>query len=611
MNLVGILDAISALAFGLALVGILRQRRLFLAFSPLLLLLAAMGLGLLGSISNTLAFLDVSTFMEQYEGYYEVLFVPLFIFFMYSYGSEKALAQEGETQKALAESEERLRAILEASPEPVVVYDPQGRATFVNPAFTRVFGWSHTELLGRRIDFVPPEEEDKTKSQIQELFASGGPSSFETRRRSKGGQVLDVFISAAAIRDEASRVTGMVVSLTDLTGQKQMEAQLRQSQKMEAIGTLAGGVAHDFNNILGAITGYAELSLGQASSEGPLHESLLYILNAAERASDLTRRILTFSRRKEQELEPLDINAVVEHTVGLLSRVIPRMIEIDLRLAPQLWPVKGEETGLNQIVMNLGSNAKDAMTQGGRLLIQTENLEVDGQRCTACGTVFAGNYVRLRVADNGQGIPPEVLEHIFEPFFTTKELGEGTGLGLSTVFGLAKSYGGHILCNSQPGSGTTFDLYLPALDPSQVPSEAATNSRDLPGGQETILLVDDEEMIRDIGARFLGPKGYQVLTAASGEQALEIFKARVGEIPLVLMDYSMPGMGGGRCLEEMRRLAPELKVIVISGYELGAQGYGQSRPQAFLRKPFKRGQILRMVRQVLDGEPAASWTPTN
>ncbi|MGD9124978.1 MAG: PAS domain S-box protein, partial [Desulfarculaceae bacterium] len=510
-------------------------------------------------------------------------------------------------ERALAESEERMRAILEASPNPVVVYDTKGRTTFLNPAFTKVFGWEAVELLGKQVPFIPESEQESTQLRIEEMMTSGKSTTLESKRLTKQGDLLDVFISASCIRNTQEEIIGSVVILTDITQRKNLEAQLRQAQKMEAIGTLAGGIAHDFNNILSAVVGYAELALEDAQEGLPTPEDLKQIISAAQRAKDLTRQILTFSRKAETELRPLNLNQEVEHAAKLLKRTIPRMIEIDLSLTEDLATIRADVNQIEQILMNLGTNAKDAMPDGGRLKIQTENINITGnKRCSACGTAFYGDFVRLRVSDTGYGMEQQILEHIFEPFFTTKKVGEGTGLGLSTVFGIMKSHHGHIICNSAPGKGTTFDLYLPAsTGEGSRRDEEKEFSGEVPGGRETLLVVDDEKPIRDLAEKILTRRGYQVLRANSGERALDIYRQQIRDIDLVVLDISMPGMGGYKCLQALLAINPQAKVIIATGYSRNGplKQILASGAAGYVAKPFRKVELLRKVREVLDHEP--------
>lgn len=414
------------------------------------------------------------------------------------------------------------------------------------------------------------------------------------------------------------RVVRMEIS-QDITDRKKAEArretleyELRQSQKMEAVGTLAGGVAHEFNNILAAVMGYSELALARNADGEDCSEELTKVINSSTRARNLVRQLLTFSRRENSGHQPLALARVVESHVNMIRQTIPRMIDIKVDQGGDLKMVMGSAEQLEQVLMNLVANAADAMPEGGRLTIATRNVTVSREVCSMCGEEFSGRFVRLSVTDTGHGMEPETLDQVFTPFFTTKEVGQGTGLGMPMVMGLISGHHGHATCTSEPGRGTGFHVYLPALESGRAGELSDAEPAPAPPpadegrwtGSETLLLVDDEPALRDIGRRFLAPAGYRVLEAASGEEALDIRADRGEEIDLVILDISMPGMGGRRCLVELLRSDPELKVLIASGYArngsleevavLGAAG--------FIAKPFSRDRMLETVRRELDRE---------
>ncbi|MCA1990246.1 MAG: PAS domain S-box protein [Desulfarculus sp.] len=509
-----------------------------------------------------------------------------------------------QAEEALRANQKRLEAILEASADPVVVYDTDGLTTYVNPAFTRVFGWQSQEVLGRRIPYVPPDQQEQTAEAIRQLYQTGGPVSLQTKRLTKRGESLDIVISAASIHEPDGRITGMVVNLTDVTHTNRLEAQLRQSQKMEAIGTLAGGIAHDFNNILGAIMGYAELALQTAQEGGDNRQELEQVLQATERARNLVKQILTFSRKAESDLRPLNLNQSVRQVLNLLEPALPKMVRIETRLDPELDLVRADATQMEQVLLNLAGNAADAMPEGGRLLIETQNLDLSEDYCDQHLDLAPGRHVLLMVSDTGVGMTPQVMEHIFDPFFTTKGVGRGTGLGLSTVFGIVKGHGGAVTCYSEPGLGTTFKIFLPVFS-AEAPLRptAQPKTRHPLGGGETILLVDDETSLRELGRQSLEGMGYRVLTASSGEEALATYQARGAEIDLVVLDLGMPGMGGHKCLQAILALNPRAKVVIASGYSANGQVKQslESGAAGYVAKPFRRVELLRTLRGVLDG----------
>ncbi|MCF8040623.1 MAG: response regulator [Desulfarculaceae bacterium] len=383
---------------------------------------------------------------------------------------------------------------------------------------------------------------------------------------------------------------------------RKMEIQLRQSQKMEALGTLAGGIAHDFNNILSVIMGYAEIATADSHDGHVNPNDLEEILGASERAKGLIRQILTFSHRMEPEFKALDLAQEIETVASLIRKILPKMIEVRLDLAEGLPLINGDPHQIQQMFMNLGTNACDAMPEGGDLIISAKMQVVDAQQCSVCTQSFSGKYVVVAVADTGTGMPPEVQSRIFDPFFTTKEVGKGTGLGLATVFGVVKGHDGHISCETKTGVGSTFKAYFPANDKQAAIAPLKREEPQTPRGNEAILLVDDEEQILAIGAAHLASAGYSVLQANSGEEAIELYAEKHKSIDLVILDLSMPGMGGSKCLEEMLAFAPEAKVIISSGYarDGALQASLSEKTAGLLPKPFSRIEMLGVVRKVLD-----------
>ncbi|NCC24032.1 MAG: response regulator [Deltaproteobacteria bacterium] len=384
-----------------------------------------------------------------------------------------------------------------------------------------------------------------------------------------------------------------------------LEDQLRQSQKMEAVGTLAGGIAHDFNNILQAIAGNVQLLLMRRPENDRERESLMQIDRTVERATELVRRLLTFSRKMDVVRTTLNLNTVIVEAVKLLQRTIPKMIDIETNLAPNLFDIEANATQMEQVLMNLANNARDAMPDGGRLVIATETFDSDGRGHGNHPELAPGPYVVLRVSDSGLGIDDATREHIFEPFFTTKAVGQGTGLGLSTVYGIVTDHGGHITCSSEKNRGTTFSIYLPALPTvSTVDNVIGTrhDRQEIEGGTERILLVDDEELILELTEDILSGHGYTVLTASSGEEALKIFRLEKGNIDLVVTDLGMPGMGGEHLIREMKEIYPKARILVTSGYAAHSMAedphlFGASD---FIRKPYRLDEMLLTVRHVLD-----------
>ncbi|MBN2125135.1 MAG: response regulator, partial [Deltaproteobacteria bacterium] len=386
----------------------------------------------------------------------------------------------------------------------------------------------------------------------------------------------------------------------DITAHKKLEDQLLHAQKMEAIGTLAGGVAHDFNNLLQAVQGYADLLLLDQKEGDRGYREVQEIRRAGQKAAGLTRQLLTFGRKVESKLRPLDLNAVVKQASALLERTIPKMIDIELHLSEDMMPVHGDPGQIEQILMNLGINARDAMPEGGRVVIETGEVSLDDFYCEGHLGAKAGRYACVRFSDTGCGMDRDTLTHIFEPFYTTKETGTGTGLGLAMVYGIVKSHNGYIMCYSEPGKGTTFKIYLPAIAREAEP-ESRKEDAAPPGGTETILLVDDEEYIRSLGAEILSRFGYSVLQAPDGESALEIYRKEGESIDLIILDLIMPGMGGKRCLEKILEVDPEAAVLISSGHSINGPTREtiESGAKGFIAKPYQVTDMLQSVYDVL------------
>ncbi len=507
-----------------------------------------------------------------------------------------------QTEKALRESEERMRLLIEVSPIGIRV-TRDGNYAYVNPAFVKLFGYEKaSEIVGRPVDdLYVPEDRARIRQQMQDRLAGKRvPPYYEITGLRKTGEHFDVGLWVTLIEYEGREsILGFAV---DLSSEKRLRAQLFSAQKMEAIGTLAGGIAHDFNNLLTIIQGYADLLLLDKNRDTPGYPELHVIRQTAERGGDLVKRILTFSRKVDVKPRPLSLNHEVLSAVKLLSRTIPKMISVTTRLAGDLKSINADPVQVEQILMNLAVNAKDAMPEtGGTIVIETENVTLDEEYCAGQPEVTPGEYVALRFSDTGHGIEQTVMNRIFEPFFTTKKPGEGTGLGLAMVFGIVKSHGGHITCHSEPGAGTVFNIYFPAIVVEEA-GDVSTTLQMPALGTETILLVDDEEYIRDLGKRILSRAGYRVLTAGNGQEAIEIYSQKESEISLVLMDLIMPEMGGKECLEKLLQINPETKAIVTSGLlpDQATREFIRRSAKGFIGKPYNLKEISLVIREVLD-----------
>ena len=402
---------------------------------------------------------------------------------------------------------------------------------------------------------------------------------------------------------------GQFVLYEDITERRRAEeekenlqAQLQQAQKMEAVGTLAGGIAHDFNNILQAIDGYTQLMLMEKPKQDLEYNRLTSIQNSVSRASSLVKNLLLFSRKAETEFRPVELIKEVEHALNILKRAIPKMVEIEVHYSDRVWTIMADPVQIEQIILNLGNNAVDAMPDGGNLVFEVKNITLDDNFTDRHLGSTPGNYVLLSVSDTGQGMDKQTTEKIFEPFFTTKEFGKGTGLGLASVYGIVKKHDGYISCYSETGHGTTFRIFFPAIEQVIALDEKEDVQKPIPTGNETILIVDDEEEIREITQEALGRFGYAVITVSSGEEALELYSTKSNEIDLVIMDLWMPGMGGRKCLQELIQIDPKIKVIISSGHSINGQVKKviDSGAKGYVGKPFQLADLLNTLRAVLD-----------
>jgi two-component system cell cycle sensor histidine kinase/response regulator CckA len=520
--------------------------------------------------------------------------------------AEEALRRSQEEFRRLYEESKRAedlyRSLLHSSADAVVVYDLEGNTQYVNNSFSNIFGWTIDDLRNRPIPYVPDSEREATMNMIRSVLKDGVPcTGFETKRYTKDGRLLDISSSGSRYHDHEGNPAGVLVVLRDVTESKKLEEQLRQAVKMEAIGRLAGGVAHDFNNLLTAVMGYSNMLAQQFPKGSPEYEKLAQITRAGKRAAELTQQLLAFGRKQVLEIKPLDLNLIISDFERMLCRLIGENIEVVTSLSPSLGTACGDQGQIEQILMNLAVNARDAMSEGGTLTIETANASLGEEYSWPNEDLTPGDYVMFTVSDTGRGMKASVRSRIFDPFFTTKQKGVGTGLGLSTVYGIVKQHRGHISVYSEPGRGTTFKVYLPRVqgipehdtaDPIRIPR---------PTGAETILLVEDEDVVRELSREVLESLGYTALTARDPHQAIAVSREHEGPIHLLLTDIVLPKMDGRSLFDFLSKERSEMKVLFVSGYtENFIVHHGVlDKGLNFLQKPFTADSLAMKVREVL------------
>ena len=524
--------------------------------------------------------------------------------------SFRDITHRRQAEEALRQANERLEALIQASPLAIFAIDPDHRVTSWNPAAERIFGWRTDEVIGRPLPTVPPHMQEQFQEMRKREVAGESHLGIEVQTVRQDGSRVEVCLFSAPLFAADGAIDGTIVILEDITARKQAEAALRESEaqlhqavKMEAVGRLAGGVAHDFNNLLTAINSYSELLLLELP-QGAFRQKVEEIQTAANRAADLTRQLLAFSRKQLLRPQPMDLNAVVANMQKMLRRLIGEDIQLVTHFAARLGIVKADPGQMEQVIMNLAVNARDAMPQGGQLILETANLRVPYGGGQNSPDIPPGQYTVLRVKDTGVGMSPDTRASVFEPFYTTKELGQGTCLGLSMVYGIVRQSGGRILVRSAPGQGTCFEIILPQVATPLAAAEKAAPAAALmgPSGHETILLVEDEDMVRNVIRVTLEKHGYRVLEARNGKEALKIGEQPPGPIHLLLTDVIMPGLNGPDVAARLRPLLPEIKILYMSGYAadilLGPET--QETDAAFLSKPFRHAELLQKIREVLE-----------
>ncbi len=519
-------------------------------------------------------------------------------------GAAEAATEIERAHEALRVSEARFRALIEKATDMIVVLDAEGVIRHWSPSATETLGWTAEEVIGRpSAEFLHPDDMAALGPSFEAMARTPGATNrVVMRHRHKDGSWRFIEAFGRNLLDDPA-VRGIVANTRDVTDQRRLEEAVQQSMKLESIGRLAGGIAHDFNNLLTVILSCAEELASDVAQGAPVRaEDVEEIRAAGTRARDLTRQLLMFARRQVASPAVLDPNELVSGTEKLLRRIVGEDVDLAVSLAPGAWPVRCDPSHLEQVLMNLAANARDAMPRGGRLEISTDNVSVEAG-AGANARPPPGDFVRLTLTDTGTGMIPAVKAHLFEPFFTTKPAGQGTGLGLSTVYGLVRQMDGHLLVESEPGRGTTFVIHLPrtaaaAAPPAGQPRRAGSR------GTESILVVEDDPAVRDTVARALRSGGYRLLVAAGGEEALAILGREPRTPDLLVTDVVMPGTSVGTFVEEARKRHPSLRVLYVSGYAQDAalQRGVREGEMLFLQKPFTPSVLLARVRAVLDAE---------
>ena len=499
------------------------------------------------------------------------------------------------SEELLANTMSNLQELVAASPLATMTLDLEGRVVLWSPAAEDLFGWRASEVLGRVLPHVPPAELPEVREILRRVGRGETIAGMELRRQTKDGHPIQAELYAAPQRDASGHIVGVIEQMADITSRRQMEETMLQAQKMESIGRLAGGVAHDFNNMLTAISGFAQLLMQDLPAGTRERENAEAIRRAATQAAALTQQLLAFSRRQVLQPKVLDPDDTIHEMEPMLRRLIDESVELRLRLSAAPGRIKADPAQLEQIVLNLSVNARDAMPNGGRLTIETGRTYFDAAYTAEHYAVSPGEYVMVAVSDTGVGMDRATRAHVFEPFFTTKERGKGTGLGLATIYGIVRQSGGHIWLYSEPGQGTTFKVYFPLVrDELSAPQPEIV---DVEGGSETILLVEDEDAVRELARTILVRKGYTVLATADPREALGIVESHPGPIDVLVSDVVMPILSGPEMARRILETRPDMKTLFLSGYteELINSEGRLSGMDAFLSKPFTAEDLARKV----------------
>ena len=520
------------------------------------------------------------------------------------------ITERRRAQEALHESQKRYRDLFEQSRDPIFITSREGKLIDVNQAYLDLFGYTKSEIgnLKSQETYVNPDDRSRFQHEMEQ---TGSATDFEVKLRKKNGPEIDCLLTATVRKAEDGAILGYQGIMRDITEhkraeeeKKKLEVQLARAQRMEAMGTLAGGVAHDFNNILAAIIGYVELSMLDIVTDTKVKRNLKEVLRASKRATDLVNQILAFSRQSQNELKPVEITPIVKETLKLLRASLPTTIEIRHHVEPDTGTIEADPTQIHQVLMNLCTNAAHAIgEEGGLLEVSVTPVAIDASAAPPNLDIDSGPYLKMSVRDTGRGMTSEVLERIFDPYFTTKEKGKGTGLGLAVVHGIIKSHKGGISVESEPGNGTCFHVYFPRIEQEKELTDIETAQK-FPSGHERVLFVDDEQDLVQIAAQMLSHLGYEVTTRMSSNEALELFRVNPKRFDLVITDMTMPNMTGDMFSKELMKIRPDIPIILCTGF---SERISEEKAKAigikeFVMKPLAMGDLAKRIRKVLDNE---------
>ena len=502
-----------------------------------------------------------------------------------------------EAEKSLKESEERFRVALEANPDPVLLCNRHRRVVYCNPAFTRIFGWTREESIGRRLDdFIPEADRNELSILVRKLWSRKTLPAVEIHHLTKINQQLSVEITGGVYSDAGGEPAGCVLNIRDISEQKRLQRQIRQAQRLESLGRLAGGIAHNFNNLLMGIQGSVELIKMDCSPEDRSNSNLLNITKCVNSGAELTHQILGMARGGKYAPEPLDINEIIRYCLEDLSRSASQ-IQMNWNLEKSAWEIQADRVQIRMVISTLFGNARQAMPQGGFLFVSSENVELRDE--AILHNLQPGRFVKISVSDNGRALDINAQEHIFDPFYATLSVTTGEGLGLAAAYGIARNHGGTITIDSIQGKGTTFHIYLPAVvDESPVADEKTIPRK---RKSQTVLLVDDEKIVAQVGAAMLEKMGFEVLVAYDAEAALKVFKKNRDNVGIVLLDMIMPGMGGEEAYLEFKAIDPQIKILLCSGYSIhgGASRIMDLGCDGFIQKPFSIKELSTKVQEII------------